>query len=116
MNKYEMTVVFKPTLDDEALRNEHEQIIEILERFEGTVEKVDDWGKRKLAYEIEKITEGVYRFITFNGPDTAPAEIESRMRIRENILRYLIIRTDIDEAKAQRAKEARKAMEARSAE
>lgn len=63
----------------------------LIERFGGTVDKVDDWGKRRLAYEINKVNEGFYSFISFTADTTAPAEIESRMRIKENVLRYLII-------------------------
>ena len=63
--------------------------------FNGAkIEKVDDWGKRKLAYEIAKVNEGFYSFTTFEAPAAAPAEIEARMRIMENVLRYLIIRKD----------------------
>lgn len=94
MNKYELTVIVKPNLEEEALKAEFEQIQAIIERFGGTVEKVDDWGKRRLAYEINKINEGFYKFITFTADPQAPAEIESRIRIREDIVRYLIIRQD----------------------
>lgn len=94
MNKYELTVIVKPNLEEEALKAEFEQIQAIIERFGGTVEKVDDWGKRRLAYEINKINEGFYRFITFTSEPQAPAEIESRIRIREDIVRYLIVRQD----------------------
>lgn len=94
MHKYELTIVFKPNLEEEPLKLEQDQITELLERFGAKIEKIDDWGKRKLAYEIEKINEGIYRFIKFTAPGTSPNEIESRMRIRENIIRYLIIRED----------------------
>ncbi|MDR2898699.1 MAG: 30S ribosomal protein S6 [Clostridiales bacterium] len=94
MNKYEITVVVKPNLEEEALNNEFQQIQELIERFNGTVEKVDDWGKRRLAYEIQKINEGFYRFFTVTGDGALPAEVESRIRLRENVLRYLIIRLD----------------------
>lgn len=94
MNKYELTVIFKPTLEEEALKLEFEQVQAIIERFGGTIEKVDDWGKRRLAYEINKINEGFYKFITFASNPQAPAEIESRIRIREDIIRYLIIRQE----------------------
>ncbi|WP_010168619.1 30S ribosomal protein S6, partial [Candidatus Epulonipiscium viviparus] len=53
--------------------------------------KVDDWGKKKLAYEIDKKKEGFYYFIEFNAEPDAPAEIESRLRITEAVLRYLIV-------------------------
>ncbi len=94
MNKYELAVVLKPSLDEEALKAEFESIKEIIERFGGTIEKVDDWGKRRLAYEIQKVNEGFYSFITFDSNSDTPNEIESRMRIKENVLRYLVVRQD----------------------
>ena len=94
MNKYELALVLSTKLDDEAKQAEFNKVTELLARFGGTVEKVDDWGKRRLAYEIKKETEGFYSFITFDAEPAAPAEIESRLRIMENILRYLIIRKD----------------------
>lgn len=91
MNKYELAVVFNPNLDEAALASEFESVKALIERFEGTVEKVDDWGKRRLAYEIQKVNEGFYNFITFTAPSSAPAEIEQRMRIKEKVLRYLLL-------------------------
>lgn len=94
MNKYELAVILVPNLDEEAVKSEQQSIQELIERFGGTVEKIDDWGKRRLAYEINKTNEGFYSFITFNSESTAPAEIERRMRIKENVLRYLVVRQD----------------------
>ena len=94
MNKYEMGVVFKPTLEEEPLKAELERVQDLITRFGGTIDKVDEWGRRRLAYEIQKLTEGVYYFISFTGENTTPAEIESRIRIFENVLRYLIVRID----------------------
>lgn len=91
MKKYEIAVVINPSLDEEAVKAEFASVNALIERFGGTVDKVDDWGKRRLAYEINKVNEGFYNFITFSAPTSAPAEIESRMRIKENVLRYLII-------------------------
>ena len=94
MNKYELAVIVKPNLDEEALKAEFDGVKELIERFGGTVEKVDDWGKRRLAYEIQKVNEGFYSFFTFSSENNTPNEIEKRMRIKENILRYLIVRKD----------------------
>lgn len=94
MKNYELAVVYNPNLDEETLAAEKESVNALIERFGGKVEKVDDWGKRRLAYEIQKLNEGIYNFITFSADTTAPAEIESRMRIKENVLRYLIIAED----------------------
>lgn len=91
MKKYELTVVINPNLDEEAAKAELASVQALIERFGGTIEKVDEWGKRRLAYEINKLTEGVYTFITFSSEPSAPVEIEKRMRIKENVLRYLIV-------------------------
>ena len=79
---------------DEGRAAEVAKVQAVLERFGAKIEKVDDWGKRKLAYEIQKVNEGFYSFTTFEAPAAAPAEIEARMRIMENVLRYLIIRKE----------------------
>jgi small subunit ribosomal protein S6 len=94
MNKYELAIIFNPNLDEEALKAEFDKVTSYITRFGGTVDKVDDWGKRKLAYDINKISEGYYNFITFTAEGSAPAEIENRVRIRENVLRFLIFRQD----------------------
>ena len=94
MNKYELALVLTPALDEEASTAEVSKVQALLERFGGKIEKVDEWGKRKLAYEIKKVNEGFFSFTTFEAPASAPAEIESRIRIMENVLRYLIIRKD----------------------
>ena len=94
MNKYELALVLSPALDEEGRAAEVANVQATLERFGAKIEKVDDWGKRKLAYEIAKVNEGFYSFTTFEAPAAAPAEIEARMRIMENVLRYLIIRKD----------------------
>ena len=94
MNKYELALVLNPTLDEEARTEAFNKVQDLITRFGGTIEKVDDWGKKRLAYEIKKVNEGFYSFITFDAAHTAPIEIESRVRIMENVLRYLIIRKD----------------------
>lgn len=94
MNKYELAVVLVPTLDDETKTSEMTKIQELIARFGGVVEKIDDWGKKRLAYEIKKVNEGFISFISFDADVSVPAEIESRIRIMENVLRYLIIRKE----------------------
>lgn len=91
MKKYELTVVINPNLDEEAIKAELADVQALIERFGGTIEKVDEWGKRRLAYEINKVNEGYYTFITFSAEAGTPVELEKRMRIKENVLRYLII-------------------------
>ncbi|ONI43757.1 30S ribosomal protein S6 [Candidatus Epulonipiscioides gigas] len=90
-NKYELAIVLIASLGDEEKHAQLDKVKELITRFGGEITKVDDWGKRKLAYEIDKKKEGFYYFIEFNAAPEAPAEIESRLRITETVLRYLIV-------------------------
>jgi small subunit ribosomal protein S6 len=94
VNKYELAVILDANLDDDSLKVEFDKVTALVTRFNGTVEKVDDWGKRRLAYEIEKKNEGYYYFITINADPSAPREVEDRIRIMESVLRYMFIRMD----------------------
>ena len=94
MNKYELTLVFDPNLEDEMRKTEFDKIIDLLTKFGGSVDKIDEWGKRRLAYEIKKINEGFYYLVSFTGEPGTPREVEDRLRINEYLLRFLIIRTD----------------------
>jgi len=104
MHKYELAVIFNPTLTEEVLQAEFDKVQGLITRFGGEVEKVDNWGKRRLAYEINKMTEGFYYFITFNANHDAPAELESRLRITESLVRYLIIRMEEPKVRKVKAK------------
>ena len=100
MNKYELGVVVRADLEEETFQAEMTRVKGLIERFDGTIDKVDEWGRRKLAYPIQKLTEGMYTFITFTSPAGTPREVESRLRLMENVLRFLIVRKDEVEAAA----------------
>ena len=63
-------------------------------RAGGTVTEVEDWGKKKLAYDIQKMSEGYYYFIQFEAEATVPAAVEQDVRIMDNVLRFLCVRKD----------------------
>ena len=92
MNKYELALVINGRLSDEERDNALQVVKGIVERFNGKIGEVEDWGKKRLAYEIQKMHEGFYYFIHFEAESSAPAEIESRVRILEPVLRYLIVK------------------------
>ncbi len=94
MNKYELAVVVNAKLEDEERAALLDRVKEMITRFGGTVSDVDDWGKRHLAYEIQKMHEGFYYFVHFEADSNVPAEIESRMRIMDGVIRYLCVRQD----------------------
>ena len=94
MNKYELAIVVTTKIEDEQRNEVVERCKDQIERFGGTVTNVDDWGKKRLAYEIQKMKEGFYYFIRFEAESTVPVEIESRVRIMDNVIRYLVVRQD----------------------
>ena len=94
MNKYELTVVVHAKIEDDVRVATVEKVKEYVARYGGTVTNVDEWGKKRLAYEIQKMKEGFYYFIQFEADATAPAEIERHVRIMENVIRYLCVRQE----------------------
>ena len=94
MNKYELAVVLSAKLEDEERAAAIEKITNYITRFGGTVTNIDEWGKKRLAYEIQKMKEGFYYFIQFDGDSTTPNELESRIRIMEPVIRYLCVRQE----------------------
>ena len=105
LNKYEMGVIVRADLDEESQQAEWDRVKGLLDRFNAVIEKEDKWGRRKLAYPIAKQTEGIYTFFTFTAPSSTPREVESRLRLMENVLRFLTINlNDVEDAKAKNAK------------
>lgn len=94
MNKYELAVVLNAKVEDEVRANTFEKVKDLVSRHKGTITNVDEWGKRRLAYEIQKMSEGFYYFIQFDAEADVPAEIESRIRIMDNVIRYLCVRQE----------------------
>ena len=94
MSKYELTVVVSAKIEDDERAAVIDKCKALVERFGGTITNVDEWGKKKLAYEIQKMKEGFYYFIQFEAESSAPAEIESRIRIMDNVLRYLVVKNE----------------------
>ena len=94
MNKYELAVVVSAKIEDEERAAVVDKCKALIERFGGTITNVDDWGKKRLSYEIQKMKEGFYYFIQFEAESSAPAEIESRIRIMDNVLRYLVVKNE----------------------
>ena len=94
MNKYELAVVVSAKLEDEERASVIEKVKALVERIGGNVTDVDEWGKRRLAYEIQKMKEGYYYFIHFEAETTVPGEIEQRVRIMDNVIRYLCVKQE----------------------
>ena len=95
MNKYELVVVVSAKLEEEERAAEIEKVSNLVTRFGGTITDVEEWGKKKLAYEIQKMSEAYYYFIHFDTDNTdCPNEIENQIRIMENVIRYLCVKVE----------------------
>ena len=94
MNKYEVALVVTTLISDEERATFVEHVKEYIVRRGGTVTDVEDWGKRKLAYEIQKQPEGYYYFVKVDAEPSMSVDLEKDLRIMENLLRYLIVRVD----------------------
>ena len=94
MNKYELALVVNAKIEDEERLATVEKAKEYITRFGGTITNIDEWGKKRLAYEIQKMKEEYYYFIQFDADTTVPAEIEKRVRIMENVIRYLCVKQE----------------------
>ena len=94
MNKYELALVVNAKVEDDVRTATVEKAKEYIARYGGTVTAVEDWGKKRLAYEIQHMREAYYYFIQFDADTTCPAEVERHVRIMENVVRYLCVRKD----------------------
>ena len=94
MNKYELALVVNAKIEDDARAAVVEKAKEYVTRNGGTITEVEEWGKKKLAYEIQKMSDGFFYFIQFEASAAAPAQIEQKVRIMDNVLRFLCVRKD----------------------
>lgn len=94
MSKYELTFVVNAKIEDDERAAVVDKCKALIERFGGTITNVDEWGKRRLAYEVQKMREGFYYFIQFESDSTCPNELEHRVRIMEPVIRYLIVKQE----------------------
>ena len=94
MNKYELAVVVSAKVEDEVRTETIEKVKGIVERFGGTITNIEEAGKKRLAYEIQKMSDGFFYFIQFDAEASAPALIEQKVRIMDNVLRFLCVRKD----------------------
>lgn len=97
MKAYELLFFVAPTLEEEARANVMGRIESTITAGEGTIDNVDAWGKRKLAYEINNLAEGDYILVDFHADPDHIAELDRVLRINDNVQRHMIVRrTDRD--------------------
>ena len=94
MRPYELMVILDPTLDERTVAPSLETFLNVVRKDGGTVEKVDIWGKRRLAYEIAKHAEGIYAVIALKAAPATVSELDRQLSLNESVLRTKVMRTD----------------------
>ncbi len=96
---YEMMLILKPLLPDDLRKTIHQSIVKLCKDLEGEVNDVDVWGKRYLAYKIDVNNEGYYLVYTFSLPTKSMKEFKRKIDLKDEIMRYLLIKVDEDKIK-----------------
>ncbi len=92
MHSYDLNVILDPNLDETQLKLEKDAIAAQIERAQGEVSELDEWGNKRLAYPIRKLNEGYYLIYKLSLSETAPRQLATNLRLRDNVMRVLITR------------------------
>jgi small subunit ribosomal protein S6 len=111
--QYELVYIVTPDAAEQEIADLHTQIEQIVQRFGGTLDKTENWGRKRLAYDIAHHREGNYVVETITGSGELMKEIDRRLRVIDQVIRHLIVRVDAELRVAQRTAEARKKFTAR---
>ena len=111
--QYELVYIVTPEAPEQEIADLHTQIEQIVQRYGGTFDKTENWGRRKLAYEIGHHREGTYVVETITGSGELMKEIDRRLRVIDPVIRHLIVRVDEELRVAERTRDARKRNQAR---
>ena len=102
MRHYELMVILDPSLDERTVAPSLETFLNVVRSDGGTVEKVEVWGRRRLAYEIDKHTEGIYAVLDVTCEPATVAELDRQLGLNESVLRTKVMRRDADVARPPR--------------
>src|SRR5256885_990448 len=102
--KYELVYVVSPVATDAQVADLHTQVEQIAQRLGGTIEKTDNWGRRKLAYEIGPHKEGTYVLETIDGGGELMKEIDRRLKVSDLVIRHLVVRIDEEQSVVDRTR------------
>lgn len=111
--QYELVYIVSPDATDQQVADLHEQVDGIVSRMGGRIDRTDAWGRRKLAYEIERQKEGIYVLEAITGSGDLMKEIDRRLRVSDQIIRHLVVRVDEQQQAIERMQARRQADAAR---
>ena len=95
MRRYELMVILDPDLEERTVAPSLDQFLNVVKNGGGTVEKVDVWGRRRLAYEIAKKTEGIYAVVDLHAEPATVKELDRQLNLNEAVLRTKVLRPDL---------------------
>src|SRR3954464_15890004 len=111
--QYELVYIITPEASEQEIADLHTQIEQIVQRFNGTFDKTENWGRKRLAYDIGHHREGTYVVETITGSGELMKEIDRRLRVTDQVIRHLVVRVDEELRVADRTRDARKSTQAR---
>jgi len=120
-HQYELMVILTPEIDERQVAPTLDKFLKVITNDGGSIENVDIWGKRRLAYEIQKKNEGIYAVVNFTATSAATQELDRQLKLNEQIMRTKVLRAEeaqamiASEAKRSEEKAARKAAKAAKA-
>jgi small subunit ribosomal protein S6 len=94
MRHYEVMVILEPTLEERTIAPSLDTFLNVVKRDGGTVDKIDVWGRRRLAYEIDKHAEGIYAVIDLQADPSSVLELDRQLNLNESVLRTKVLRPD----------------------
>ena len=108
-HQYELMVILNPEIDERQVAPVLDKFLKVITDADGSIEKTDIWGRRRLAYEIQKQSEGIYAVVNFTATSEATVELDRQLKLDERIMRTKVLRAE--EAIAQVAAEAKRSEE-----
>jgi small subunit ribosomal protein S6 len=104
VRQYELVYILPPDSTEQQAAELHEQIAAVVTRMEGQIEKTENWGRRKLAYEVGPLKEGVYVLEVINGSGELMKELDRRLRLMDQVVRHLVVRADEEKKVVERTR------------
>jgi len=102
--QYELIYILPPETAEQGANELHEQVAQIVARLNGQIEKTENWGRRKLAYEIGHFKEGVYVLEVINGSGELMKELDRRLKVIDQVVRHMIVRVDEEKQVVERTR------------
>jgi small subunit ribosomal protein S6 len=111
--QYELVYILPPDSTEQQVAEVHEQVQAVVSRLHGQIEKNENWGRRKLAYEIGHFKEGVYVLDVINGSGELMKELDRRLKVLDQVIRHMVVRVDEEKKVVERTQSRRQASSAR---